>query len=65
MVKVIRKSKINYYQCEECEFVYKDRMLAKKCQKLSTSLWLVAESQISLWLWKVSEHAQEPPFSTG
>ena len=28
----IQKNKINYFECEECYFVYKDRKIAKECE---------------------------------
>ena len=32
MVKEIKKLGKVYYQCEECEFYYKDKKWAKKCE---------------------------------
>ena len=32
MVKEVKKSDKVYYQCEECEFYYKDKKWAKKCE---------------------------------
>jgi len=32
MVKEIKKSKNVYYQCEECEFFYKEKKWAQKCE---------------------------------
>ena len=32
MVKKIKKSKNQYFQCEECNFVYKDRKIAEECE---------------------------------
>jgi hypothetical protein len=33
MVKEIKKSKNNYYVCEECSFAYKEKQLAEKCEE--------------------------------
>ena len=32
MVKEIKKSGNRYFECEMCNFVYKDRKIAKKCE---------------------------------
>ena len=33
MVKTVSKSKGKYYVCEECNFAYKDKETAMKCEK--------------------------------
>lgn len=33
MVKQIIKSKKIYYECEECNFLHKDKKTAEKCEK--------------------------------
>jgi hypothetical protein len=32
MVKEIKKERKEYFQCEECKFVYKDKEWAEKCE---------------------------------
>ena len=32
MVKEIKKSGKGYFECEVCNFVYKDRKIAKECE---------------------------------
>lgn len=32
MVKEIKKDENKYYICEECDFAYKEKELAKKCE---------------------------------
>ena len=32
MVKEINKSGKKYFECEECNFIYKDRKTAEKCE---------------------------------
>jgi len=32
MVKVIEKDSKEYYQCEECGYIYEDREWAEKCE---------------------------------
>ena len=32
MVKKIKKSNKQYFECEECNFIYRDRKTAKECE---------------------------------
>ena len=32
MVKEVEKDGKKYYKCEECDFLYKDKELSKKCE---------------------------------
>lgn len=33
MVKKINKNRDEFYQCQECEFLYKEKLWAEKCEQ--------------------------------
>lgn len=33
MVKKLTKNRIYYYRCEGCNFIYKEKLIAKKCEE--------------------------------
>lgn len=33
MVKIIKKDNKNYYQCEECGYLYEEKEWAEKCEE--------------------------------